>query len=270
MNFLRRILLLLLSLSLAALTAYNQQTPPPSPEVQRLKGNRGGEMILASIKAMGGWETWKQKTDVQYEREMTRYEEDGRIIREKQFHRFVLPSAVRARLETVREGKTRVQGFDGTKEWVTEDGKLSSDPELLRGARRSAFGTQYMFCLPFKLTDAGARTEYLGVARLAGKAFDKVRVTYAPGTGETPEHIWTFYFHQTTHFLERVDWTDGKSCSITEHKNYRKVDGLWWPTARSNYMSDAQGNKKRKFSDLVYHNIHFNNEFNSSLFAAPR
>ena len=163
-----------------------------------------------------------------------------------------------------------MQGFDGSKEWVLEDGKPSNDAELLRGARLSAFGTQYMFCLPFKLTDPGARYEYLGTAKLGGKTYDKVRVTYAPGTGDNPEHIWTFYFDQKTRFMERADWTDGKSYSITEFKNYRKINGLWLPTARSNYHSDAQGNKKRKFSDLLYRNIRFNNNFAPSIFVAPR
>ena len=174
------------------------------------------------------------------------------------------------RLETVREGKRRVQGFGGTKAWVTEKGKTSNDKELLQGARRSAFGTQYMFCLPFKLTDPGARQEYLGTTTLAGKVYDKVKVTYAPGTGDNPEHVWTFYFNHKTHVLERIDWSDGKTYSITECKNYRQIDGLRWPHARSNYHADAQGNKKRKFSDLLYRNIRFNNNFAPSIFVAPR
>lgn len=242
-----RLIFLVLTFLVPMLVAQRPGAPALTSPLERLKGNRGGEIVLSSIQAQGGWAKWASKTDVQYERFLTRYEDDGRIIREKQFHRFVLPPRVLARFETLREGKRVVTGFDGAQAWVIEDGKRVDDSERLQGFRRSAFGTQYMFCLPFRLTDAGARYEYLGTAKLGGKAYDKAKVSYAPGTGDNPEQVWTFYFNQKTHFMERVDWTDGKSYSITEFKDYRKVDGLWLPHARSNYHSDAQGNKKRKF-----------------------
>ena len=81
MNLVPRNLPLILTLCLGALLAYKQQALSQSTEIERLKGDRGGEVILASIQAMAGWKTWKTKTDVQYERDVTRYEEDGRVIR---------------------------------------------------------------------------------------------------------------------------------------------------------------------------------------------
>lgn len=232
------------------------QTSP----LDRLRGNRAGEIILVGMEAMGGWEAWKRKSTVRYDRDSTRYEADGRAILEKQLHEFDLPPAVRIRQETVRDGKRIVTGFDGSKAWVTEDGKPVTGEARLQGARNSSFGTQFMFCVPFKLVEEVARYEHLGTVKLEGAEYDKVRVTYPPGAGDNPDQIWVFYFNRATHLMMRADWSNaaGTSHSISEYDDFRKFDGLLWPARRTNYERKPDGGRGRKLTELVYRNIRFN------------
>lgn len=249
----------------AAITAFAAK---PGSYPEHLSSDRGGQIIKASIEAHGGWDTWKSKKNVQYERDSTRYEDDGKVIKEVQLHQMTLPPEVKVRQETLRDGKRIVTAFDGSNAWVTEDGKPVTDEKRVRGARNSSFGTQYMFCVPFKLADEGTVHEYIGVVKLGNNAFDKVKVTYKPGTGDNPTHVWTYYFNQKTHFLERLDWAnvENTSHSVSEYSNFRKIDGLWWPMRRTNYLADANGEKGRKTSELVYKSVRFNNDFPPSAF----
>ncbi|MGI8742460.1 MAG: DUF6503 family protein [Bryobacteraceae bacterium] len=238
---------------------------------EHLSADRGGKLIIASIEALGGWDNWKSKRNIQYRRDGTRYETDGKVTHEVQFHKLTLPPEVKVRQESLRDGKRIVTGFDGSNGWVMEDGKPITDAKRVSGARNSSFGTQYMLCAPFKLADPGTIHEYLGSVKLSNGTFDKVKVTYRAGTGDNPSHVWTYYFNQKTHFMERLDWsnTENTSHSISEYGNFRKIDGLWWPMRRTNYERNPKGDKGRRTSDLLYKNVRFNNDFAPDTFAKP-
>ena len=256
----------LLVLSLAVAFAAKQSSYP-----EHLSNDRGGQLIIASIEALGGWDNWKSKRNVQYQRESTHYEADGKVIHEVQFHKLTLPPEVKVRQESLRDGKRTVTAFDGSNAWVTEEDKPVTDEKRLSGARNSSFGTQYMLCVPFKLADPGTIHEYLGPVSLSTGTFEKVKVTYKAGTGDNPSHVWTYYFNRKTHFMERLDWSNSEnnSHSISEYGNFRKVDGLWWPMRRINYEKDLKGDKGRKISELVYKNVRFNNDFGPNTFTKP-
>ena len=143
---------------------------------EHLSADKGGEIIKASIEALGGWDNWKSKRNVRYERDNTRYEADGKVIHEVQFHKLRLPPEVKVRQESLRDGKRIVTGFDGSNAWVTEDGKSITEEKRLSGARNSSFGTQYMLCVPFKLADPGTLHESLGPIKLTNGTYDKVKV----------------------------------------------------------------------------------------------
>ncbi len=254
-------------LALVAVADGEKQTSFP----EHLSTDRAGRLVVTAIEALGGWDHWKSKRNVQYERDSTRFEADGKATREVQFHKLTLPPEVQVRQESVRDGRTVITAFDGAKAWVMEDGKPITDEERLSGARNSSFGTQYMLCVPFKLADPGALLEYLGTVKLSNGTFDRVKVTYRPGAGDDPSHVWTYYFNQKTHFMERLDWSNAEntSHSISEYSDFRKIDGLWWPMRRINYEKDPRGDRGRKTSELVYKKFRFNNAFGPETFTKP-
>ncbi len=240
--------------------------PVTAQEVEQLSKQQGGDAVLRAIQAMGGWEAWKARKTIQYERLMTRFEKNGQIVHEKQFHSLTLPPEVKIRQETIREGKKIATGFNGTEAWVTEAGQRITEPARLTGARNSSFGTQYMLCLPFKLAGDGSRLQSLGVKKVGANEYDVVRVTYPPGSGDNSDHVWTLHFNRKNRLMERLDWSNaaGTSHSISEYDDFRKIDGLLWPTRRTNYERAPDGGRGRKLTELVYRNIRFNLPVNAT------
>ena len=94
------------------------------------------------------------------------------------------PDMAAARLE-LADGTVAV--WDGTAAWVSP-----AAAELPR-ARFHLLTWPYFFALPFKLRDPGTRLEDLGQLPLSGTAYDAARLTFEPGTGDTPDDWYVLY-----------------------------------------------------------------------------
>jgi len=94
------------------------------------------------------------------------------------------PDMERVRMDVA--GGARVYWHDGTA-WVSP-----ADAEVPR-ARFHVLTWPYFLAAPMKLRDPGARLEELGRREMGGASYDAARLTFAPGTGDTPDDWYVVY-----------------------------------------------------------------------------
>jgi len=111
------------------------------------------------------------------------------------------PNAARIRL-TRDDGAVVV--FDGATAWLLPAG---ADWER---ARFDALRWAYLWALPHKLEDHGARLESIGQKRLQGEPYDVARLTFDPGTGDSPDDTIEVYQNPETGQLKAAVLVAGR------------------------------------------------------------
>lgn len=127
------------------------------------------------------------------------------------------------RFATTRDGKTRVNGFNGSVVWNQgPDGKVTTkrDAASLADARQSAYVSTFAFLRPDRFP---ARFEYLGVQADGAASFDVIRVT---PQGVAPMEIWVDRkTHLFTRFIDR-----SRPRPVTARlSDFRQVGGIRQP-----------------------------------------
>jgi hypothetical protein len=64
----------------------------------------------------------------------------------------------------------------------------------------------YFFAMPFVFADEGVRQEPLGAKNVGGVEYDAVKITFAPGTGDTPEDFYVAYLERPAGQLKIVSY----------------------------------------------------------------
>lgn len=145
-----------------------------------------------------------------------------------------------SRLE-LADGTTLV--WDGAHAWV------SPAAAETHGARFHLLTWPYFLSLPMKLSDPGARLAPLGERPLLGKSMPAARMTFAPGTGDTPDDWYVLYRDPESDRLAAVAYvvTYGKSREQAEkephslvYSDFETVGGVTLATRWTFYAWDAQ------------------------------
>lgn len=224
---------------------------------------RADEIVAAAIEAAGGWDVWKGKTSVDYLKRTAGFDEQGKQVSEQvQRHRYLLQPRFKARIEYQEGGQHIVLINDGEQAWKLVDGQVASSQSDRDQAWNSTYGSHYVFCMPFKLTDPGAELHYAGRRRLPNRTeAERIDVTYAPGAGSAAGlHFWTYYFSVSDGQLVANHLRHGPDPDqnlFTEYDRVALVDGLRLPTVRYGYASDPEQNRLHKVSEISYSEIRF-------------
>ncbi|WP_159039919.1 DUF6503 family protein [Christiangramia fulva] len=104
---------------------------------------------------------------------------------------------------TTNSEKVRVANANGAT-LVYDGKKLYLSPASANGknARFDIFTWQYFFSLPFKLTDPGTIWEEKSARKLNGNTYQTARLTFMPGTGDSPEDWYLIYKDPDTNRLK--------------------------------------------------------------------
>lgn len=257
---------------MALLIALSGCSSVPQPG---LPAGKAGEVVGAAIEAAGGWSEWKRKTSVDYFKRTIQFDEQGAPFSQQlQRHRYLLSPQFKARIEWEEEGRQIVLINDGEQAFKLVDGQLASAQSDRDQAWNSTFGSHYVFCMPFKLTDPGTELEYVGRRALPdGTEADRIEVNYAPGAGSSAgQHFWTYYFSASDSQLVANHLRHGPSPDqnlFTEYGQVREIDGLRLPTIRYSYASDPDQRRLQKLSEISYSEIRFDSVDDQSLFSPP-
>jgi len=180
------------------------------------------------------------------------------------------------RYETMRQwpdGVSEVvQAYSGSETWVTHDGELVEDSEVIRGADFTRKTNFYWFAMMFKLTDPGTHHEYEGTRTVDGVEYDVVRMTFGEGVGDARD-TYVLYIHPETHLVDQFLYTVmdfGVRQPSLKRVTYREVDGLQLPVRRAATRSNWEGEVLGEgWSEQLMEEIRFDNGFERELFEKP-
>ena len=166
-------------------------------------------------------------------------------------------------------------GWDGTRAWQT-----TKDSALWTYNTRFWSTTPYFFLAqPFVLTGAGTQLESLGTKTHNGQAYDAVKVTFAPGTGDAPDDYYIAYFHPETHRQEVIRYivsypgyfAKGQHLPekmMTLH-DFTTVDGITFPTAYKTHWLTEDERAGEHITDIAVSRIKFRPELEKTHFEVP-
>jgi hypothetical protein len=245
----------------------------PSSPLDRLPQNAAGAAVRRAIDHAGGWKAWEAKRTAEVKVTSRHARPDGPGMETRtEIHRYRLGPAFGVRVEMDERGKKVVLVNNGRFASKVVDAGEDLSVAGGREAREETFAAHYLFGLPFKLTDPGARLESLGQGTLDdGTVAERVRVTYQPGAGDSgAQHTWTYFLESQGGALRaaRVDVSPDKSFFF-EFLDEKSFDGLRLPTRIRQSTMNASGKKGPLVSESTVDEVRFNVPLDDSLFAIP-
>ncbi len=127
----------------------------------------------------------------------------------------------------------------------------------------------YFFGMPFVFADHGAKQESLGKKSFRGQEYDAVRITFARGTGDTPDDYYVAYIDPKNSQLKLAYYVvtfpamrKGRPVSQLEphaivFQECQTVDGLQVPKVAPFYKWNGTDIEGEPLGTLVFSNVHF-------------
>ncbi len=242
----------------------------PSPADAQKDARR---LVEGVVEAVGGLEALYALRDVEYTYTYRRADGSEDVSLERYLFDGERSWARYEKMRGMPEGVSRVtQGYDGSETWVTHDGQLVEDPEVIRRADFSRKTNYYWFAMMFKLTDPGTRHEYEGTRTVDGVEYDVVRMTFGEGVGDVQD-TYLLYINPRTHLVDQFLYTVldyGRTQPSLKRVTYREVEGLMLPVRRvatgSNWDGEVLG---EGWSEQIMEEIEFDNGFQREIFERP-
>jgi hypothetical protein len=130
----------------------------------------------------------------------------------------------------------------------------------------------YFFGMPFVFADPGAKQESLGKKSFRGQEYDAVRITFAKGTGDSPEDYYVAYIDPATTRLKLVYYVvtfpamrkDRPISQLKPHaivfEEWQTADGLLVPKNAPFYNWTGSDIEGEPLGRLEYSNVHFSEQ----------
>lgn len=240
-----------------------------SPVPLDLPDTDAGTIVKRAIDVAGGWENWTQKKTLSYIKKIQIFDSLGNRQKEvNQLHQYLLRPTFKAFITWEEEADSHQIINNGKQAWKLKNGELKTDETSVNSAWNSSFGSHYMICMPFKLSDPKAILNNEGIDTLAtNKIVYSVKVDYEKGAGSAGGmHTWWFYFNKDSHLLAGNFLDHGNGESYTQYETFTEVDGIKISHIRKSYKSNA--NRDLLYLSTIYTNedIQFNLDLDKSLF----
>lgn len=247
------------------LAACSPQAESPGEEAAwtHPSGRPVPEPVQRMIEAHGGMEPWSQVTSFRFTEAWGL--PDGSTTPAMRV--MVEPGARRVAMHAV-EGESRL-GWDGETAWSLNYQGLPP--------RFVALLDFYFLHLPWLTMDPGVRLEEAGTARLWDDPteYHLVKVTFDPGTGDTPDDFYDLYIDPATHRLKACRYvvtyqallTPGETQTpphVLVYDEYATVDGMVVPTHFTIYLEDHS-----PFATCTIGDWSLQEPFDASLAAMP-
>jgi hypothetical protein len=232
----------------------------------RLRTSEAGQLILASINAHGGLKKWYNQSPLYYH---FNYRPVGdATVRDS----YILNDYVNARaVHQSADQKGISYGFDGKNAWQSP---ADSTPTV--SPRFWSLTPYYFVGLPFVLADEGILFDQLEDETLDGVDYQRVKITYAEGTGDADDDYYILYLNPETKqvdalnyivsypgFFENGKHLPEKLMRITDKK---AVDGIILPTGYGTYWSNKP---EEVITRITVSDHEFRPETKGEAFAVP-
>lgn len=215
-------------------------------------------IIDRAIAYAGGEEAWLEKKTLSFDKISTSYDSAGKIIRELEQHfDYMMQPEFRAKVTYMINDTSITLIHDGQKARKFYNDKISNEQKDIDQAWNASFGSQYVMCMPYKLTDPGIKAEYVGEVTLVnGAPAQVIKTAYMKGSGSNPDHIWYYYFEPGTGKL-LANSLNGKDnyWDYTHYQEFETVNGLKLPSVRKGYEAKGINKPGRQVSESKHFNI---------------
>ena len=247
---------------IAALTlgcAEREQTPPPETETPPAPTSAAPQIVLDMIAAHGGMDAWRATPTVSFEDE------------------FVMPGGGTPTISrvTVEQGSRRAyMDIPGTNMSAIWDGKTAwgKNWESPLPPRFLVLLNYYFLNLPWLTMDPGVKLTETGHARLWDDPteYATVKMTFEPGTGDTPDDSYHLHIDPATKRLKAVRYVvtyqallpPGESSwpeRIVVFDAHETVSGLLVPAKYTIYEHDH-----KPFASCTIRDVSFSRPFDEA------
>lgn len=128
---------------------------------------------------------------------------------------------------------------EGLEQWV--DGQpVKLDAAGRKAAEDFVSARVYFPFLPFRLADASAWKQELGLETWGGKALQKVKVTFTPGSSTDADDEYLFWFDPDSGRLEMLAYSFDGGLRFRKGVSYRTVSGVLF-FDQENWALDGPG-----------------------------
>ncbi len=269
--------LYIFSAILALLACQSGPSEPNTNEVfsnalETLPDTEAGSIIKKAITRAGGWESWTLKNTFSFYKKITHLDSTGTVEKSvRQHHTYNLHNGFKARLEWNIGDDQYLIINNGEQAKKYKNGIELLDQKSLNEAWNSSFGSHYVIGIPYKLTDPGARLNYLGIdSTTIGRPVHAVKVDYADDAGSTGGmHEWWYFFELDTYDLAANFLDYGEGYSLTTYEVFESVETHRFHNKRYSYISDE--NRHRLMLRTVYENeeMQFDPPIDANFFEFP-
>ena len=223
---------------------------------------RSRELVGAMIEAHGGMRRWSSSPSVSFE------------------DHWMLPGGFGYGMQVVVEqgrrrsyaaivGTEAMLGWDGEKTWA-HHWSLPAPPRFM------AQLNYYFLNLPWLTRDPGVVLRHEGLRRLARDTteYEAVRMTFEPGTGDTPNDYYVLYIHPESHLLKACEYIVTYRALLPEgvehtpphvlvYEEYETVNELKVPTKFTIYKGESV------YAECKIRNWSFDKPFDASRVEMP-
>lgn len=229
-------------------------------------------IIERAIAYAGGKDVWLEKRTLSFDKTSTSYDSAGNIVRKLEQHfDYMMKPEFRAKVTYMLNDTSIILIHDGQKARKFFNGKMSNAQKDIDQAWNSSFGSHYVMCMPYKLSDPGIKAEYMGeVTLISGAPAQVIKTSYMKGAGSNPDHIWYYYFEPGTGKLLANSF-NGKDnyWDFTDYEQFETVNGLKLPAVRKGYAATGLNKPGRQISESKHFNIAFDADLPKDHFKIP-
>jgi len=254
---------------LAIIISCQPEVKETSDAISNLPENKAGEVVMKAIERAGGWNSWKNKENFSFYKNITHLDSLGNEEKSvRQHHTYQLKGGFKARMEwSIGEDDFLVIN-NGEQAKKYKNGVELTDLQSKNEAWNSSYGSHYVIGMPYKLTDPGTTLTYEGIdSTILDLPVHSLRVEYAKGAGSTGGmHLWYYYFDVENYDLVANYLDYGEGYSFTTYEVFENVNNHRIHNKRFSYISNNA--KERLLLRTVYENeeIKFNQELDEHTF----
>ncbi len=206
----------------------------------------------------GGYDTWQQYKKLEYNLVGPKGTREHQLFN------------LQNRKTLIKKDAAFTIGYDGNDVWVMPQ------IEAMPRARFYYNLHVYFFGLPFFIADPGAQYENLGTITFNGNNYERLKVTYQSGVGNSPDDQYILYLDADSKQLSFINYsvtfsdpTKAEQYNALVYENWQEVNGLLVPGAYTGYVWENDTLGRQRYHQ-EFENIRFSETPPSdSLFSRP-
>lgn len=241
------------------------------PNLLQAQLGAGTDYVVQKMtKKHGGLERWRAVPSVQFR---THIHDEIYQMPEYYEHVAVHPTQRKAYVDFTNPLGNQAKGqiaYNGRQAWSIgkREGLAAAPPKLI------AWRNFFLFNIPFVIHDEGVKTTFDGLGTLPeldDQEFIKVRMTFDPGTGDTPRDYYLLYIDSQSHQLQALEYDmtyasmDKQPVSLLIFDEYERVEGFLMPTR---YRIFYKKNRKLVMTGQIW-DWHFSKAFDKRRMLMP-